>query len=96
MSLKINVENALADVSIVGNFSLLLMELLTALPFCKVYFIFFKRRVKILNPLIVVSRPGRAETNVGIENGKMDASSPVATATKCSGICYDISSSTKT
>ena len=36
------------------------------------------------------------QTNAGIEYGKKDASSPVASATKSSGIFCDISSSTKT
>ena len=52
MSLKINVENVLADVSFVGNFSLLLMEFLTGfLFFFKVYFTFFLAACKDIEPI---------------------------------------------
>ena len=46
------IESVLADVSFVGNFSLLLMESLTTAPFSKVYFIFFKAVCKDILSLL--------------------------------------------
>ena len=71
------------------------MESLTTAPFSKVYFIFLKRYVKIFYPSLSVTRLRYTQTNAGVEDGKKDASSPVASATS-SGIFCDISSSTKT
>ena len=46
------IESVLADVSFVGNFSLLLMKSLTTASFSKVYFIFFKAVCKDILSLL--------------------------------------------